>query len=139
MEKEVSGVSPPLYFSKKATKSSGSVEQIDVYKRQDLSQNHTARELAERFQVAETSLKNYFRGVFGENLSTFLREARMRRAAELLQSSELRVAAVSYTHLDVYKRQGRQEDIFPGYSMPRAVADSLSSSAVWAAPMSIGT
>ena len=37
----------------------------------DLSQNHTARELAERFQIAETSLKNYFRGVFGENLSTF--------------------------------------------------------------------
>ena len=35
----------------------------------DLSRNHTARELAERFQVSETSLKNYFRGVFGENLS----------------------------------------------------------------------
>ena len=61
----------------------------------DLSQNHTARELAERFQIAETSLKNYFRGVFGENLSTFLREARMRRAAELLQSSELRVAEIA--------------------------------------------
>ena len=43
----------------------------------DLSQNHTARELAERFQVSETSLKNYFRGVFGENLSIFLREARI--------------------------------------------------------------
>ena len=63
--------------------------------RADLSQNHTARELAERFQIAETSLKNYFRGVFGENLSTFLREARMRRAAELLQSSELRVAEIA--------------------------------------------
>ena len=61
----------------------------------DLSQNHTARELAERFQIAETSLKNYFRGMFGENLSTFLREARMRRAAELLQSSELRVAEIA--------------------------------------------
>ena len=61
----------------------------------DLSQNHTARELAERFQVSETSLKNYFRGVFGENLSTFLREVRMRRAAELLQSSELRVAEIA--------------------------------------------
>ena len=31
------------------------------------------------------------------------------------------------------------EDIFPGCSMPRAVADSLSSSDVWAAPMSTGT
>ena len=43
--------------------------------------------------MAETSLKNYFRGVFGENLS-FLR-ARMRQAAELLQSSELRVAEIA--------------------------------------------
>ncbi len=46
-------------------------------------------------QPLETSLKNYFRGVFGENLSTFLREVRMRRAAELLQSSELRVAEIA--------------------------------------------
>ena len=45
----------------------------------DLSQNHTVREFAQRFQVSETSLKNYFRGVFGENLSTFLREARAGR------------------------------------------------------------
>ena len=61
----------------------------------DLSRNYTARELAERFQVSETSLKNYFRGVFGENLSIFLREARMRRAAELLQDTELRVAEIA--------------------------------------------
>ena len=61
----------------------------------DLSQDHTARELAERFQVSETSLKNYFRGVFGENLTTFLREARMRRAAELLRDTELRVAEIA--------------------------------------------
>lgn len=61
----------------------------------DLSRNHTAREFAQRFQVSETSLKNYFRGVFGENLSTFLREARMRRAAELLRDTELRVAEIA--------------------------------------------
>ena len=61
----------------------------------DLSQNHTARELAERFQIGETSLKNYFRGVFGENLSVWLREARMRRAAELLRDTELRVAEIA--------------------------------------------
>ena len=61
----------------------------------DLSQNHTARELAERFQIGETSLKNYFRGVFGENLSVWLRKARMRRAAELLRETELRVAEIA--------------------------------------------
>lgn len=61
----------------------------------DLSQNHTARELAERFQIGETSLKNYFRGVFGENLSVWLRKARMRRAADLLRDTELRVAEIA--------------------------------------------
>ena len=61
----------------------------------DLSQNHTARELANRFQIGETSLKNYFRGVFGENLSVWLREARMRRAAELLRDTDLRVAEIA--------------------------------------------
>ena len=61
----------------------------------DLSRNHTARALAERFQVSETSLKNYFRGVFGDNLTTFLRESRMRRAAELLRDTELRVAEIA--------------------------------------------
>ena len=61
----------------------------------DLSQNHTARELAERFQIGETSLKNYFRGVFGENLSVWLREARMRQAAELLRDTDLRVADIA--------------------------------------------
>ena len=61
----------------------------------DLSQNHTARGLANRFQIGETSLKNYFRGVFGENLSVWLREARMRRAAELLRDTDLRVAEIA--------------------------------------------
>ncbi|MFR8542831.1 MAG: helix-turn-helix domain-containing protein [Enterocloster sp.] len=60
-----------------------------------MSQNHTARSWRSGSRCAETSLKNYFRGVFGENLSTFLREVRMRRAAELLQSSELRVAEIA--------------------------------------------
>ena len=61
----------------------------------DLSRNHTARELAERFQIGETSLKNYFRGVFGENLSAYLREARMVLASQLLRDTDLRVAEIA--------------------------------------------
>lgn len=61
----------------------------------DLSRNHTARELAERFQIGETSLKNYFRGVFGENLSAYRREARMVQASQLLRDTDLRVAEIA--------------------------------------------
>ena len=45
-----------------------------------------------RFQIGETSLKNYFRGVFGENLSAYRREARMVQASQLLRDTDLRVA-----------------------------------------------
>ena len=61
----------------------------------DLKKHIPMKEIAQQFGISETSLKNYFRGVFGENLSIFLREARMRRAAELLRDTELRVAEIA--------------------------------------------
>lgn len=45
----------------------------------DLRKHIPVRLLAEKFSVGETSLKNYFRGVYGQNISTYLREARMKR------------------------------------------------------------
>ena len=48
----------------------------------DLRRHIPVRLLAEKFSVGETSLKNYFRGVYGQNISTYLREARMKAAAE---------------------------------------------------------
>ena len=58
----------------------------------DLRQHHPAWELAAQFSVSETSLKNYFRGVFGQNISVYLRETRMKKAAELLSTTKLSVA-----------------------------------------------
>ena len=62
--------------------------QVDIAKRvekiitSDLRQHHPAWELAAQFSVSETSLKNYFRGVFGQNISIYLREVRMKKAAD---------------------------------------------------------
>ncbi len=75
--------------------------QVDIAKRvekiitADLRQHHPARELAETFSISETSLKNYFRGVFGQNISIYLREIRMKKAAELLATTKLSVAEVA--------------------------------------------
>ena len=52
-------------------------------------------EVAAQFSVSETSLKNYFRGVFGQNISIYLREVRMKKAAELLATTRLSVAEVA--------------------------------------------
>lgn len=75
--------------------------QVDIAKRiekiitADLRQHHPAREFSEKFAVSETSLKNYFRGVFGQNISVYIREIRMKAAAKLLISTKLSVAEIA--------------------------------------------
>lgn len=61
----------------------------------DLRQHYPARELATIFSISETSLKNYFRGVFGQNISVYLRELRMQHAAELLISTQSSVSEIA--------------------------------------------
>lgn len=74
--------------------------QVDIAKRvesiitSDLRQHHPVWELASQFSVSETTLKNYFRGVYGQNISVYLREVRVKKAAELL-SSKVSVAEVA--------------------------------------------
>lgn len=75
--------------------------QVDIAKQvekiitSDLRQHHPAWELAARFSVSETSLKNYFRGVYGQNISVYLREIRLKKAAELFASTKLSVSEVA--------------------------------------------
>jgi len=61
----------------------------------DLRQHIPIRQIAERFSVSETSLKNYFRGVYGQNISNWLREIRMNEAAKLLSDTKHPVAEIS--------------------------------------------
>ena len=58
----------------------------------DLKKHIPMKEIAQQFGISETSLKNYFRGVFGQNISVYLRETRMKKAAELLSTTKLSVA-----------------------------------------------
>ena len=61
----------------------------------DLSTEHTAKELAEQFGVSKTSLKTYFVGVYGENLSTYMRKKRMQYAALLLETTQMKISDVA--------------------------------------------
>lgn len=60
-----------------------------------ITTHHPAWELAEEFSISETSLKNYFRGVYGQNVSVYLREIRMNKAGELLATTRLSVAEIA--------------------------------------------
>lgn len=61
----------------------------------DLRQHHPAWKLASMFSISETSLKNYFRGVFGQNISSYLRELRMNTAAKLLETTTLPISEIA--------------------------------------------
>lgn len=90
-EKEIPGARPRTFYTRSQVDIAHETERIITV---DLSENHPARELSERFGISETSLKNYFRGVFGSNISVYLREMRMNRAAELLADTRESVAAI---------------------------------------------
>ena len=76
----------------------------------DLRQHIPVRQIAERFSVSETSLKNYFRGVYGQNISTWLREIRMNEAARLLSATKRPIAEIS--DQVGYSNQGKFAAVF---------------------------
>lgn len=61
----------------------------------DLRQHHPARELAKLFSISETSLKNYFRGIYGKNISVYLRELRMNVAATMLEKTKMPISKIA--------------------------------------------
>ena len=69
--------------------------QIEAIITSDLSRPHTVREFAERFSVSESSIRNYFAGVFGQSIAQYMTGQRMRLAAELLAGTRLSVIEVA--------------------------------------------
>ncbi len=90
--------------------------QVEIAKRTakilsgDLRRHIPVRLIAEHFSVSETSLKNYFRGVYGQNISTYLREIRMNTAAKLLSDSKDSIAEISQQV--GYSNQGKFAAVF---------------------------
>ena len=80
----------------------------------DLRQHIPVRHIAERFSVSETSLKNYFRGVYGQNVSSWLREIRMNEAARLLTDTKRPIAEIS--EQVGYSNQGKFAAVFKKHS-----------------------
>ena len=76
----------------------------------DLRQHIPMKQIAEQLGVSETSLKNYFRGVYGKNVSDYLRDLRMSVAEKLLSETKMPISeiasAVGYT------KQGKFAEVF---------------------------
>lgn len=52
------------------------------------------KQIVVQFGVSETSLKKYFCGVYGKNVSEYLRDLRMRTAERLLTETTLRLEGI---------------------------------------------
>ena len=76
----------------------------------DLSRNYTMAELAQQFAVSESSLKSYFRGVYGKSVTVYLHDLRMETGAVLLECSNATVAEIA-TRMG-YVRQSKFAEAF---------------------------
>lgn len=61
----------------------------------DLSVKRTAKELAARYGVSESSFKQYVKGILGDNYLTYFRRKRMEAAAELLKTTDLKIIEIA--------------------------------------------
>ena len=76
----------------------------------DLTRRITAKELAERFGISESSFKFYVKGILGDSYLNYFRKKRMEKAAELLESSTWKVIEVA--NAVGYENQGKFAKVF---------------------------
>ena len=79
----------------------------------DLGRHISAREIAGELGVSETSLKNYFKEVYGSCISDYLKEKRMKYAADKLQNTSLSILEIANSI--GYSNQGRFAKVFYDY------------------------
>lgn len=61
----------------------------------DLKTHYTVEDLAKEYRVSTSSLEKYFVGVYGASVAKYIREKRMKRAAEILSETSLCIADVA--------------------------------------------
>lgn len=80
----------------------------------DLTDRPTIEDLARTYHMNTTTLKQVFRGVYGQPIATYMKEYRMRRAMELLSSGTHSVAEVAT--LVGYENQSKFTAAFKQFS-----------------------
>ncbi len=98
---------PDAYFTRSQI---AIVRQAEALILSDLSRRYTARALAERFGVSESSFKFYVKGILGESYLTYFRKKRMEKAVELLESTNQKVIEVA--NAVGYENQGKFARVF---------------------------
>lgn len=71
------------------------VKQIARLITENMERSYTIRELADWFQIPQTTMKRCFRGVYGLPIGQYLRSYRMNAAAQMLREGRASVAAIA--------------------------------------------
>lgn len=70
--------------------------EVAAYLGEQMDQHITIEELAKKFNVSTTHLKNVFKGVYGVPIFSYIRIQKMQSAAQLLIHTERSIADISY-------------------------------------------
>ncbi len=68
------------------------INQVHEYLTEDLTRRPTIQELAKKYHMNTSTLKQVFKGVYGQPVATYMKEFRMRRAMELLSEGTVSIA-----------------------------------------------
>jgi AraC-like DNA-binding protein len=60
-----------------------------------IAEHYTIGELAERFEISPTAMKNCFKGIYGVPIYAYFRTYRLQIAERLLREGELSVAEIA--------------------------------------------
>ena len=98
---------PELYFTRSQIAVVKEAERLILG---DLSRRIPARELADHFGISESSFKFYVKGILGDSYLNYFRKKRMEKAAELLESTTMKVIEVA--NAVGYENQGKFAKVF---------------------------
>ena len=71
----------------------------------DLRERYTVEELSSRFGISASAFKKYFSAVYGKPVSQYMREKRMEKAKELLETTDESIGEIALA--SGYEHQGK--------------------------------
>jgi len=101
---------PDTYFTRFTRSQIAIVKEAEALILSNLTRRITAKELAERFGVSESSFKFYVKGILGDSYLNYFRKKRMEKAAELLESTTMKIIEVA--NAVGYENQGKFAKVF---------------------------
>ena len=70
-------------------------KKIEKFVTENYYRHYTIKELSNRFQIAETSLKSCFKGVYGQPIGSYMKEYRMNMASQMLKDTNKNILEIA--------------------------------------------